>query len=170
MPTIHLIEGPVGAGKSTFAGRLSLELKVPHLNLDAWMVTLFAPDRPDEDFMAWYAACKGRCIEQIWAVACDLLDCGIDVILELGLVQRSDRDAFYARVDGTDYALKVTVLDTPLELRRQRVRERNTKASGTYRMSVSDEVFELADRFWESPDEAEIGARQIEVLSSSADR
>ncbi|MEM8769894.1 MAG: AAA family ATPase [Pseudomonadota bacterium] len=165
MPTIHLIEGPVGAGKSTFAGRLSVTQKIPHLNLDAWMVTLFSPDRPAEDFMAWYADCKGRCIEQIWAVACALLDCDLDVILELGLVQRSDRDAFYARVDGTDYQLEVTVLDTPLELRRQRVRERNAKATGTFQMQVSDEVFELANWFWESPDEAEIRTRGIKVLS-----
>ncbi len=165
MPTIHLIEGPVGAGKSTYAGRLSLERQALHLNLDAWMVTLFAPDRPDTDFMAWYAECKQRCIEQIWAVACGLLELDRDVILELGLVQRVDREAFYQRVDGTDFNLDITVLNIPVELRRQRVRERNASARGTYQMQVSDEVFELANGFWESPDDAEIGARGIKVLS-----
>ena len=37
--TIHLIEGPVGAGKSTFAARLSVAHEAPHLNLDEWIVT-----------------------------------------------------------------------------------------------------------------------------------
>ena len=66
MPTIHLIEGPVGAGKSTFAAKLMHEHSAPRLNLDEWMVVLFRPDRPEgDDIMAWYAERKQRCIEQI---------------------------------------------------------------------------------------------------------
>jgi tRNA A37 N6-isopentenylltransferase MiaA len=34
MATIHLVEGPVGAGKSTHAAHLSLSLAAPVLNLD----------------------------------------------------------------------------------------------------------------------------------------
>lgn len=36
MAKILLIEGPVGAGKSTFAAKLSKELAAPSLRLDAW--------------------------------------------------------------------------------------------------------------------------------------
>ena len=90
MATIHLIEGPVCAGKSTFGAKLSENLHAPHLNLDAWMVTLFSPDRPDDNFMAWYTETRSRCIQQIWEVNSSLLNCGLDVILELGLVQAAD--------------------------------------------------------------------------------
>ena len=34
MARIHLIEGPVGAGKSTFAAQLSGTYAAPHLALD----------------------------------------------------------------------------------------------------------------------------------------
>ena len=51
MARIHLIEGPVGAGKSTFAAQLSGTYAAPHLALDDWMATLFVPDRPDGDIM-----------------------------------------------------------------------------------------------------------------------
>lgn len=164
---MHLIEGPVGAGKSTFAAKLSLAQGAPHLNLDEWMATLFSPDRPAEDFWEWYTERKDRCIQQIWQVACELVDSDIDAVLELGLVQSVDRDAFYRRVDGTDYSLKVYLLDTPLDVRRQRVRDRNAQKGSTYKMEVSDEVFDVANGFWQAPDELECKKRNIEVITDS---
>lgn len=165
--TIHLIEGPVGAGKSTFSGKLSLMHKAPHLNLDEWMVTLFSPDRPETNFIDWYSDRKSRCIQQIWEVSCELLENGTSVVLELGLVERADRDNFYHRVAGTNYDLQVYLIDTPLEIRRQRVKERNAKKSDTYKMEVSDEMFDLANSFWEEPTETELRERNIRVVSTT---
>lgn len=164
--TIHLIEGPVGAGKSKFAAKLTLLHKAPHLNLDEWMVTLFSPDRPQENFMEWYSDRKYRCIQQIWEVTCELMNSGVSVILELGLVQLADREDFYRRVDGSDYALRVYLLDTPLEKRKQRVKERNLQKSDTYKMEVSDEIFDLANSFWQEPTEIEHQERNIETVST----
>jgi predicted kinase len=161
MTVLHLIEGPVGAGKSTYAGKLALSEGAVHLNLDEWMVNLFSADRPAEGFMTWYAERKDRCIEQIWRVAERLLEADISAVLELGLVQRAARDHFYGRVDAAGHTLKVHVLDADVETRRQRVRLRNETGSGTYRMVVPDEIFELANRAWEAPDAAECEARDI---------
>ena len=167
MAVIHLVEGPVGAGKSTFAAKQSLSLGAPHLNLDEWMATLFSPDRPNERFLEWYSDRKERCIQQIWQVTCELLSCEISAILELGLVQLADREDFYRRVDATDHELRVYVLDTPLEERRQRVRRRNSQKTGTYRMEVSEEIFAIANGFWEEPAEMECRERRIEIVSTS---
>ena len=131
------------------------------------MVTLFSADRPDENFMQWYGEMKSRCIAQIWAVSSELIDRGVDAVLELGLVQTRDREDFYRRVDGTDYELRVYLIDTPLSVRRERVKRRNAEQSGTYKMVVSDEVFEMANGFWQAPDEAECRDRQIEVITAS---
>lgn len=168
MATIHLIEGPVGAGKSTFAGRLALTQNAVHLNLDEWMVGLFQPDRPEVDFMEWYLERKQRCINQIWKVTCDLLDAGTDAVLEMGLVQLNDRLEFYSRVDATDYQLEVYVLDAPKEQRLQRVRGRNQEKDSTFQMEVSDEIFELASAAWTAPDESEIDERGIRLISTSS--
>lgn len=164
MAMIHLVEGPVGAGKSTYAARLGLDLAAPRLDLDEWMVTLFRPDRPDVDFMQWYLARKDRCLAQIWNVAVEIIESGSDCVLELGLVGRRDRAAFYDRADAADCKLAVYVLDTPEEIRRQRVRERNRQQSGTFKMAVSDEIFEIANRAWEAPDQAECDERRIRVV------
>ncbi len=52
MPTVHLIEGPVGAGKSTFSADLAARTRGVHIALDAWFAKLFSPDRPVADFVA----------------------------------------------------------------------------------------------------------------------
>lgn len=164
MGTIHLIEGPVGAGKSTFALRLGHDLPAPRLDLDEWMVSLFRPDRPESDFMSWYLERKDRCLAQIWSVALEIIEAGSDCVLELGLVGRLDRTAFYQRADAADCKLAVYVIDAPEEDRRQRVRDRNRRHAGTFKMAVSDEIFEIANRAWEPPDEAECDARQIRIV------
>lgn len=167
LATVILIEGPVGAGKSTFAAQLGLAHAAPRLILDEWMVTLYRPDRPDTNIMQWYGERKQRCIEQIWRMTCDLIDSGTSAVLELGLVQRQDRMDFYARIDAAQFALKVYVLDAPRAVRRERVRTRNATQSQTFQMVVPDEIFESASDLWEPPDDDEIEARNIELVSTS---
>ncbi|UZR27253.1 AAA family ATPase [Methylococcus mesophilus] len=167
MPAIHLVEGPVGAGKSTFAARLCLMNAAPRFILDDWMATLFRPDRPDTDIIPWYLERKRRCIDQIWNIACDLIDTRTSVVLELGLIRRQDREDFYSRVDAAEFELKVYVLDTPEEVRRQRVRRRNIEKGSTFRMEVPDEMFEIANNLWEAPDSVECRERRISFISAN---
>lgn len=164
MATIHLIEGPVGAGKSTYAVGLGYEVAAPRLDLDEWMVTLFRPDRPESNFMQWYLDRKERCLAQIWNVASEIIESGTNCVLELGLVGRRDRAAFYEQADAAECKLSVYVVDAPEEIRRQRVRERNRRQAGTFKMAVSDEIFDIANRAWEAPDQAECEERQIRMV------
>ena len=166
MSKIYLVEGPVGSGKSTFAERLALETKAPHINLDSWMVNLFRPDRPTSGTMEWYIERKERCIEQIWLVAKSILDANCDVILELGLIQRSSRQSMYTRVNESGYELVVYVLDAPRDIRRERVRLRNSEKGATFSMEVPDEIFEIASNMWEEPDDVECSEQNIEVLET----
>lgn len=167
MPVIHLVEGPVGSGKSTYAGKLGAELSAPRLILDEWMATLFRADRPQTDIVPWYMERKRRCLEQIWSVACDLLESGSSVVLELGLIQQMDRTDFYSRADAAGYALQVHVLDAPREVRLQRVRNRNREQGNTFSMVVPDEVFNLASDLWQPPDDAECCERDILLINTA---
>lgn len=166
MGTIHLIEGPVGSGKSTFAAQLSKEHQAPRLILDDWMATLFGADRPVTGVVEWYLERKERCIDQIWKLACDVIETGSEAVLELGLIRQSDRRQFFERVDAAGYRLKIYVLDAPLKDRRERVRARNFNRGSTYAMEVPEHVFEMANAMWEPLDESECGGFDIQFIST----
>ena len=161
MAMLHMIEGPVGAGKTTYANQLGQDLKTAPLVLDDWMATLFRPDRPDDEIWTWYRARKQRCIDQIWHLVQAQIAVGADAIIELGLVQREQRFAFYRQVEtaGVDY--RVHVLDAPIAERRSRVIARNANRGTTYAMDVSSEVFEMASALWEPVAEAECAGRDV---------
>jgi predicted kinase len=166
MAFIHLIEGPVGAGKSTFATQLGRELPAPRLALDDWMATLFRPDRPPTGVIEWYAERKDRCIDQMWKMACEIVDAGSDVILELGLIRRTDRERIYDRIDAAHCGLKLYVIDAPREVRRDRVRKRNTDKGVTYSMEVPDHFFEMASDLWEPVDAWECNLYPVKFIST----
>jgi len=164
-PRIHLVIGPVGAGKSTFVRQLVQQHRAVPLNLDDWMATLFSQDRPSSpdtaDVMAWYVPRTLRCLAQIWKTAEAVLNAGCDVVLEVGLIQQAQRDAFYARMGPWADAVVVYVLDAPRELRRERVLRRNTQQGATFSMVVPPHIFELASDLWQPPGEAECAQRNV---------
>ena len=161
-----MIEGPVGAGKSTLASQISKDCNAPRLILDDWMATLFSPDRPSTGVVEWYVERKSRCIDQIWKIACDILETGSDVILELGLIQQSHREQFYNRVDAAGHFMKIYVLDASREVRKRRVQQRNFIKGETYSMDVSDQIFDIANAMWEPIDETEYRNYEVELIST----
>ncbi len=167
MAKVILVEGPVGAGKSTFSRDLSRQSQAPHINLDSWMSRLFQPDRPAAGIMEWYVERKRRCIDQIWDVALRILNSECDVILELGLIQSADRRAMYERIHDSGHEILVYVLDAPREERKARVRNRNFAEGSTFSMAVPDDIFDIASDMWEEPDDVECAEQQIIFVSQS---
>lgn len=149
MPTLHIIEGPVGAGKTTYAIKLGRKIGCPPLVLDSWMANLFQADRPETDLWSWYAERKARCIAQIVKLARSALDHGSDAIVELGLIRVEDRLKLYADLEADGRTYLVHVLEAPRDERKRRILKRNADQGETFAMHVSDEVFEMASDLWE---------------------
>jgi predicted kinase/uncharacterized glyoxalase superfamily protein PhnB len=168
-PRIHLVIGPVGAGKSTFATGLARDHGAVRLTLDEWMARLFSPDRPDAGVIEWYVERAARCLDQIWSLAEAMLELGADVVLEIGLLKRGERDDFYRRVADANCELTIHVLDASRELRRERVEARNRAKGSTFSMVVPPAIFELASDLWEplEPDECE--GRDVRFLRTDTD-
>jgi predicted kinase len=166
MQKIHLVEGPVGAGKSTYSMALAARIGGVHIALDEWFAKLFSPDRPGVDVILWYMERKARLLDHIWHHAQSLLVAGANPILELGLVQRQSREDFYRRARDASVELQICVLDASRELRRERVARRNVEKGPTFSMVVPDAVFEMASDMWQAPDDIEIAENGIEVIST----
>lgn len=162
MAQAHLVIGPVGAGKSTFAAQLCREHHAVRFTLDAWMARLFGDDeRPATGVVEWYVERRDRCLEQIWAVAVSVLAVGTNVVLEIGLIQRGERAAFYERVDEVAHPLTIHVVDAPRAVRRERVARRNVEQGETFSMVVPPHFFELASDMWQPPDDVECSERDV---------
>ena len=161
---IHLVLGPVGAGKSTFALRLAHEQAAVRLTLDAWMAELFSPDRPDSGVIEWYVARAARCVSQIWSVTAAVLDAGTNVVLEIGLIKRAEREQFYRRAAEASVDLTIHVLDAPRNVRRERVQRRNHEKGSTFSMLVPPAIFELASDLWEPVETDECEGRRVEFI------
>jgi predicted kinase len=166
MPIVHLIEGPVGAGKSTFAAALASRTGGVHIALDEWFANLFSPDRPTVDFVPWYIERKERLIELIWSHGQQILASERDVILDLGLIQREPRVEFCCKVRDCGYAPVIHVLNAPVDVRRERVRRRNTERGATFSMAVPDHIFDIASKLWGMPDEIECEEFEVEFVES----
>ena len=159
---LHLIIGPVGAGKSTFARKLAQQQRAVLLVLDDWMAQLYGADeRPATGRIEWYLERRDRCLEQIWKLTTALCEVGTRVVLEIGLIRRAEREAFYRRVEDAGHDLTVYVLDAPREVRRERVMRRNEERGETFAQVVPLEFFELASDMWEPPDDDEASERSI---------
>ena len=78
MPTAHLIHGYIGAGKTTFAKKLTEEVNGVRFNPDEWMVRLYGEDPPADQF--------AERLERVFALLDDqwvrVVRCGVDVVLE----------------------------------------------------------------------------------------
>lgn len=153
--TLHLLVGPVGAGKTTYAQRQCAQSSALLLDLDTWMVRLYGNDeRPVEDVLPWYLERRERCRALIWDTALSILASGTDVYLEIGLLGTSERANFYKEVLARNLNMRVCVVDAPRDVRRTRVQQRNQNPT-PYTQIVPAQFFEQASDAWQPPGEAE---------------
>ncbi|MET0390872.1 MAG: ATP-binding protein [Polyangiales bacterium] len=156
--TLHVLIGPVGAGKTTFAQQQCAQSSALLLDLDTWMVRLYREDpRPVGDVLQWYLVRRERCRALMWDLALEVLASGTDVYLEIGLLGLNERIDLYEQAHARDLTMRVCVVDAPRDLRRARVLQRNQRPT-PYTQIVPAEFFEQASDAWQPPDAAERAA------------
>ncbi len=147
MTTLHLMVGLPATGKTTHAKHLAARLGGLRLTPDEWMIPLFA----DNDATGKRDVLEGRLV----STALQVLQLGVDVILDFGLWSRDERYALHqlATDQGAQCVTVYLPIDRQVELARIHQRWKTTPDQ-TYPMTEAD-VDRWREQFQE-PDAAEV--------------
>jgi predicted kinase len=149
-PTIYLICGFIGAGKTSFAKKLEEKTGAVRLTKDEWSIRLIGNDPTIDGYAEW----DSKISELSRDVAFALAEKGIDVILDEGFWERKTRDEMRKRAEAVGAKLTMYYLNTPIKQIRERVLKRNinlTKES----FEIGAEMLEGYLKNWEPPTEDE---------------
>lgn len=149
--TLHVIFGPSGAGKTTYAYAFARREKAVAFILDEWMGRLFGPDMPEPLEYDWMMERVGRCEAQIWSAAAGVLASGTSVILDLGLMRKADRDRVREIAQATELRLQLHFVTADPAIRRARVAERNEVRGENFAIEVSPAMFDFVEGVFETP-------------------
>lgn len=155
---VHLICGSTGAGKTTYALRLSDQLGAVRFSIDEWMAALFWMDTPKPLDAAWSTERVERCRTQIWTVVLRIAPRNVPCVLDVGLGQAQSRARFAELARHAGLSVQLHLLDLPVEERWRRVQARNAQKGETYQLGfeVTREMFDFIEGLWELPTEAEM--------------
>ena len=156
MTRLILVCGSTGAGKTTYSISLAQEIDAVRFSIDPWMQTLFSKDMKSLDY-SWMIERVYRCYEQIWEVSKQVLLLRGNVILDLGFTTKAQREIFITKASELGINSEVHYLDVPLDVRKQRVKQRNvSKDSDLYSFEVTDVMFGFMESKFEAPDTEEL--------------
>lgn len=157
LPTVHLMAGLNGAGKTTHARRLEATTLAVRFSLDEWMLRLHDVTFDDERYPALAEKCRGL----IWEVAGQTLRAGTDVVMDWNHWSRERRR------QSRDLALAaggVPVLhwvQVPIEVAIGRAQARNEAgAKHAHRLAATD-IRHLASIFEEPHDDEGMPLRVV---------
>lgn len=86
--TLYIIQGFIGAGKTTFSRKLALETDAIHLNPDEWVSKLYSK----EEYMKNWNMCFDETVNLLWNKTTEYLLSGHDVIFDMGFWYKKDRN------------------------------------------------------------------------------
>ena len=149
-PTVYVLCGFIGAGKTTFARKLEERTGAVRITKDEWLIRLIGNDPTIDGYEDFDSKICGLSRD----VAFQFVEKGIDVIIDEGFWAKEQRVALRRRIEGMGAEEVLYYLDTPVETIRERVARRSgnpTKDS----FRISRELLDHYLTFWHPPSEDE---------------
>ncbi len=149
-PTVYVLCGFIGAGKTTFAKKLEETTGAVRITKDEWLIRLIGNDPTIEGYEDY----DHRICELSRDVAFQLVEKRIDVIIDEGVWERELRDRLRDRIEESGAQAVLYFLDTPLETIRERVARRNANPAKDS-FTISADLLDGYLKHWQSPGEEE---------------
>jgi len=152
MPTVHMIHGYLGAGKTTFAKRLEANLPAIRFTHDHCMTKLYGIDPPVEE-MNMMRERVSEVIEESWTKCVSF---GVETVLDLNFWSLSERISTRQKAEELGAEVVLYNLPLPDDEAWARVEKRNANLSGSF--FISENTFEALKAGFEplTPDELSI--------------
>ena len=155
---IHLICGPIGAGKTTLAHSLAKKYNAIRFSEDEWLSRLYVADAPEglmqqpaEAIAEWASTRYQRCRVQIDLLIRPLLAQGISVVLDGAAANKEQRDLIRQKALNYQVGFQLYYVDANSECRKERVFQRNIDRGETYAIEVNEGMFDLMEVFFQAP-------------------
>ena len=157
---VHLLCGPTGSGKTTYARRLAEQEGAARFSIDEWMSALFWMDADHPFEPAWAMERVQRCAGLIWRTAEDVCLRGLPCVLEIGLTTAEARARYAGLARAAGLPVRLHLVDAPAGTRWSRVEARNAEAGegGQLPFELTREMFDFVEAMWEPPTDAELSA------------
>jgi predicted kinase len=146
-PTVYLIAGFIGAGKTTFSKKLEAETGALRFTKDEWVIKVLGKNAPKLDNFEKF---DGFLTNLATDIALQCAAHGVDVIIDDGLWFKRQRDDLLQRINSIGANIKRYYLKCPKEVLKQRVLERS-KHPGTDSFIIDAEMFEKYYQSFEEP-------------------
>ncbi|WP_191485502.1 MULTISPECIES: AAA family ATPase [unclassified Pseudomonas] len=146
VPTLHLVCGKIGSGKSMLAQRLAATASTVLICEDVWLARLY----PGEiTAIADYVRCAGRLRGVLAEHLVALLHAGVSVVLDFPSNTVASRLWARSVFESAGAAHRLHFLDVADELCKARLKVRNE--AGDHPFKTSEAEFEAISRYFEAP-------------------
>jgi len=151
MPTVHLICGQTGAGKTTYARAFAAKNNIVRFSLDEWFSNLFIADLPEEISFEWNIDRIQRCQLQIRQTAEQILACGHDVVMDMSFDTREQRDRYRTWAINLEMDSRLHYVKADPAIRWQRTQQRNRDRNEVFVFEVTKPIFDFMEQRFEEP-------------------
>lgn len=119
-PTIYLICGFIGAGKTTYSQKLAGDINAVHLNPDEFCMKLFTP----QEYETNWDKCFSQTVNMLWEKAAEFAREDKNVVFDLGFWSKKERQQACQKAEKLGFVPVIYYVYAPDDVLKKRISTR----------------------------------------------